>query len=445
MGATGRGHVSLMDLRSCVRALILLIVLLLPREAAAVTPLTREEQEVKRLLWDDLRQEDEAILRGDEARLRTVYALPIGADALRHALARRDFLRAWQVARGVHIDEVLVELRTPGIRFNRDGRIRVFAIVSEEFRYHHMDGPERPGRFGLGTRRWYLLERAGAKLQIRSEDYTDPLDQDTRIPGEALPSLVETHRVAALGGAPKQGTSAAQAVHYADAYCGAAPGCGNDRRYNPRYGDFNGEGGDCTNFISQTLRSAGFRKTDDWAWDARKHDGTRAWSNAQALVDYLEASGRGTVFASGTYSALVRSTPRFPSGALGAVREGDVIGYFERGRIVHLALVVGRDPSGYVLVNSHTSDRFHVPWDIGWDRTTYFHLIRVHYPKAPTSSQGRGVRSQIPLADTFASSPPIRRMPPFTETAAPYPMGRGSDPSRVSPVRGAYQYRDDTS
>lgn len=396
------------------------MMLLLPRDAAALTPLTKEEQEVKRLLWDDLRREDEAILHGDEVRLRNVYALPEAADALRHALARRDFLRAWQGARGVHIDQVGVDLRTPGIRFVGGGGIRVSAIVSEEFRYHHLDGAARFGRFGLGTRRFYLLERAGGRLRIRLEDYTDPLDQDTRIPGEALPSLQQTHRVAVLGGGPKHGTAAAQAVHYADSYCGAAPGCGNDRRYNPRFGDFNGEGGDCTNFISQTLRAAGLRKTDHWAWDPRKHDGTRAWSNAQALIDYLEASGRGSVFASGTYSDLMQSTRRFPSGALGAVRPGDVIGYSERGRIVHLALVVGRDPSGYVLVNSHTADRFHVPWDIGWDRTTHFHLVRVHYPKVPAPVvQGRGLSSQMPLADTFASSPPISRMPPWAETAVP--------------------------
>lgn len=67
------------------------MMLLLPRDAAALTPLTKEEQEVKRLLWDDLRREDEAILHGDEVRLRNVYALPEAADALRHALARRDF------------------------------------------------------------------------------------------------------------------------------------------------------------------------------------------------------------------------------------------------------------------------------------------------------------------------------------------------------------------
>jgi len=38
--------------------------------------------------------------------------------------------------------------------------------------------------------------------------------------------------------------------------------------------------------------------------------------------------------------------------------------YEEKGRLEHLAVVVARDSRGYPLVNSHTADRYRVPWDL---------------------------------------------------------------------------------
>lgn len=73
---------------------------------------------------------------------------------------------------------------------------------------------------------------------------------------------------------------------------------------------------------------------------------------------------------------------------LAQIRPGDLIGYFEGGRVVHFAVVVGYDPDGYPLVISHSADRYRVPWDLGWDRSTRFLLYHVHYPPvaAPNSS-----------------------------------------------------------
>lgn len=358
--------------------------LFLPGAACALTPLTPVEEGVKQALLAVIRQQDNALLRGDAARLRRVYVLPEATEALRHAMARRDFLHAWQATRRVRIDAVSVDLRTPGIKFTATGRVRVSAVVSEDFSYHHSGRPDAEARFGLGTRRWYVLRRVGSAWRIGSEEYTDPLDQDTRIPGEALPAQDPAISGGVASGTRVPAPAGMAAVTYADRFCGAAPGCGNQQRYNARYGDFNGEGGDCTNFISQTLRAGGFRPTASWYWDTAKHEGTRAWSNAEGLVAYLEATGRGEIVASGTYESLTRTSPRFPATPLALVGPGDIVAYRERGRVVHLAVVTGRDPSGYLLVNSHTSDRFHVPWDIGWDRSTRFHLVRLNYPvRAP--------------------------------------------------------------
>ncbi len=359
--------------------------------SGAATPLTVEEQSVKDSLRSLLRQQDDAVLRRDRRGLRTIYVQVGAGDALRHARARMHFLQAWQAARGVKIEGASVDLRTPAIRFLGKDRVRVTAFVSENFRYRSARGPALQQAFGLGTRRFYVL-RKERFWRIQAEDYTDPLDQDTRIPGEAMPAAPASRELAHRGQSVLPSLSALRAVRYADNYCGGAPGCGNDRRYNPRYNDFNGEGGDCTNFVSQTLRDAGFRQTGEWAWDARKGDGTRAWSNAEGLVAYLLDSGRAQRIGGGTYEDVTTPGQDGSPTPIARLVPGDIIGYREQGRIVHLALVVGLSPTDYVLVDSHTADRYHVPWDIGWDRRTRYVLLKLRYPEggAPALSRPGG-------------------------------------------------------
>ncbi|MFF4409915.1 amidase domain-containing protein [Streptomyces sp. NPDC001262] len=49
------------------------------------------------------------------------------------------------------------------------------------------------------------------------------------------------------------------------------------RNYNPQYRDYNGQGGDCTNFISQALKAGGWKDEAGSASDSRKW-----WSNSKA-------------------------------------------------------------------------------------------------------------------------------------------------------------------
>lgn len=58
---------------------------------------------------------------------------------------------------------------------------------------------------------------------------------------------------------------------------------------------------------------------------------------------------------------------------------GDIIAYEIRGQIYHVAVVVGKDPRGYVTIASHTSDRLYFPWDLGWDQSTVFWFIKISY------------------------------------------------------------------
>jgi len=350
--------------------------------AAPFTPLTPREQAVKRELTGLVRQEDQAILSGDERRLLAVF-LPgrEAQQALHEARERQRFLEAWSQARGVRLLSVAVSLRTPHLALRGPDRAQVFAVVSEAYTYRYLSEGQ-DGRFGLGVRHDYFLVRRGGRWRIARDYFTDPLDQDTRIPATAMPEsgadlpAAISPQVHAPPGQP--------AAAYADRFCGAAPGCGNHGLYNGQYNNYNGDGGDCTNFISQSLKAGGFREQGPWTYDRRTGEGSRAWSNADGLRDYLDGSGRAEIFARGTYAALTRPSAAFPHGAVYALRVGDLISYIERGRAVHTGIVTALDGRGVPLVDTHTSDRYHVPWDLGWDRTTRYLLWHVQYPGGRT-------------------------------------------------------------
>ena len=119
---------------------------------------------------------------------------------------------------------------------------------------------------------------------------------------------------------------------------------------------------------------------DIWYYDFSAGNGgkgSRAWTETEAFRDYLLGSAIAKCLVRGDYYTVTRPTREFPHGAINELREGDLIAYEEKGDIQHFAVIVGRDSAGYVLVNSHTADRYRVPWDLGWDRKTIFWLLEM--------------------------------------------------------------------
>ncbi len=57
------------------------------------------------------------------------------------------------------------------------------------------------------------------------------------------------------------------------------------KSYNPEFGDYNPSGGDCANFVSQTLHARGWEMNATWSNNGGQ--GTRAWVYAPALEDWL--------------------------------------------------------------------------------------------------------------------------------------------------------------
>jgi hypothetical protein len=353
-------------------------ILLTPALAPAKEPLDRAqvEQHVSELV----QVEDRAVLAGDRKLLETVF-LPgsrAAAAALKKATQRLVYLHDWARARRIQFDGVAVHVRADPIRWLGANEVKVHGAEEARYRYHHLVGHRAESWFGLGTYHWYIMTKRDGRWYLAGDTFIDPLNQDTRLTGPAIPAVIQVRPEHRMTEPLNEG--ARHALAYAARYCGAAPGCGNHLRYNPDYADFNWKGGDCSNFISQVLHAGGFRETSQWSWNAET-DGTGAWVNATRLSQYLRRSGRATLYASGTLPTLLKPDDggRTP---LDQLRPGDLIGYFERGRVVHFAIVAGFDEDGYPLVISHSADRFREPWDLGWDRTTRFLLFHVHYPSS---------------------------------------------------------------
>ena len=99
-----------------------------------------------------------------------------------------------------------------------------------------------------------------------------------------------------------------------------------------------------------------FKKTS--VWNYYKNDGSQAWVNAQSFKNFLVSCWRGSVIVYGTYDKVLKLSYK--------LLPGDIIAYEKKGKVVHISVVTGADSRGYSLVNCHNTDRYRVPWDLGW-------------------------------------------------------------------------------
>ena len=116
---------------------------------------------------------------------------------------------------------------------------------------------------------------------------------------------------------------------------------------NPRYFDFHGIGGDCTNFASQCIYAGSgvMNYTPDYGWFYISPDErSAAWSG----VEYL-------------YKFLTTNKSVGPVGndaQLNDIQLGDVI-FLNNGQMLYHTLVVtGFDSDGEILICAHTNDSY---------------------------------------------------------------------------------------
>ncbi|MDK2784314.1 MAG: hypothetical protein PWQ41_1605 [Bacillota bacterium] len=350
---------------------------LVPAFAAKSDALSRAEELLK--LRSDL------LVKGNPEELARFY-LPMESRArwaLEKEAARIHYLREWAPMRRIEFTRAKIDFTRVSVEAGeKEAGVSISAHTL--LSYRHLDRPEA-GESTLGWRtvHWIELTREGREWLVRAEWYLDPLEAASRNPtvaaaGGELKGYGQEYGSAQGDPVTNRGAYRREAaVRYADRYAGVKVGPGTGR-YNQKYRDFTGLGGDCANFVSQALadEEAG-SLPQDWNWCYVDGEGSEAWLKAEALVYHLLGTGRAVSLARGSLAEVVAAREGNTASALAALRPGDIIAYEEGGEIQHVSLVVGWDEAGYILVNSHSADRYHVPWDLGYGAETRYWLLAV--------------------------------------------------------------------
>lgn len=298
-------------------------------------------------------------------------------SAMVHEKNRSIYIHRWAEARGVKFVQSSGEIRV--IRVKNMGELTQATVVqSLQLTYRYPDNELHT--MGVGTRHLLTLKKQDGNWRVLKEWYLDPLDETPRL----IPAFAPADKNVIEGGPAIQGRKRKydreKAVRYANKYAGLANRPGTYQRYNQKYVDYTYQGGDCTNFTSQVLgdpeEGGGLPMRHEWRYKFNR-GGSVAWVRTDSLKHFLIRSGYGTLIARGTYEQVAKPTKKFPRSALAELKPGDIIGYEMNGDVDHFSVVTARDSKGYVLVNSHTADRFQVPWDLGWDKHTKFLLFRI--------------------------------------------------------------------
>jgi hypothetical protein len=312
-----------------------------------------------------------SILEYDEQMLSLLYdkEKKYGIWAYEHEVKRMKYLHMWADKQGVKFISILPK---PIIRWVKEfgEGYRLNLMVSTEYKYIYKDEPEKVNIFRIGTYHSLDIVEKDDRWVIIREWYTDPFADSLNI-GNIKAEEVKNY---ILSQKPKANLKLSErrkaAVEYADKYCGAAGTEETGYQYNKKYIDYNSRGGDCANFASQILYEGGkFKKNYTWNY---QRGGSRAWVNAHAFKNYMLYSGRASKVAYGTYSQVYKASYK--------LLPGDIVAYEKKGKVTHISVVTGEDSKGYILVNCHNTDRYRVPWDLGWsNKGIRFWLIHVHY------------------------------------------------------------------
>ncbi len=329
--------------------------------------------------WDQVlgaifERKDGILLNGNTEGLKAMYLIKERNSLWAYELEikRAEYLKDWAARQGVKFTGIKSDIVIK--RAKKVGRGYAFyVVVSTGYTYVYEDTPETENFFRIGT--YHSLDlipgNAEGVWMISREWYLDPFQDSLNhkaFEGGEVKQFVLSQSERDFSGISELRK---KAVQYADRWAGAASSGEFGYAYNPDYPNYDGRGGDCSNYVSQILHEGGFRTGG--GWNHTSNSASRSWCNASGLAGYLLWSGRGYTIKKGTYSQVYKEAYK--------LAPGDVIAYQEKGKIVHNAFVVGVDSKGYPLVNTHTTDRYHVPWDLGWnDSDIKFILIKMNYP-----------------------------------------------------------------
>lgn len=349
-------------------SIIFASIILRPSMVPALSTIFVDE-EVEKEIQQIFADRNLALLDQDKDALKKLYDQNIkyGVWAYEHELKKMKYLHAWSEKQGVDFTNVNSKVVVKWTK-EKGEKTAINLLASTEYEYRYENEPKKSNYFRIGTYHSLDLKKYSDGYKIVREWYTDPfadsLHLDERKTAKSKEYILSQEKRDMSNIIERR----KKALAYADKYCGAA--AEKEYIYNKKYKNYNPLGGDCANFASQILFEGGnFKKT--YAWRYRK-EGSKAWINAHAFKNYMIHSKRASVVAYGTYDQVYKAAYK--------LLPGDFVAYEKKGKVTHISVISGADSKGYSLVNSHNTDRFRVPWDLGFsDKKIKFWLVHVHF------------------------------------------------------------------
>ncbi|MBS4537314.1 amidase domain-containing protein [Clostridium sp. D2Q-11] len=322
------------------------------------------------IISDNIMLRNNSILSKNQEDIKKLYDLDkkYGVWAYEHEINKMKYLHKWSEKQGIKFISIK---SNPIINWVKEyeEKTTLNLTVSTEYKYVYKDDVESISTFRIGTYHLIDIQNQNDEWIIIKDWYDDPFADILSLKEEYMDNI---KKIILEGKKDNIELSERRkkAIEYADKYIGAADDGSNDYKYNKDYKNYNSLGGDCANFASQALHEGGkFEK--NYSWNYIK-DGTRAWVNAQGFKDYMIYSGRGSLIAHGDYNKVLQSSYQ--------LLPGDFIAYEKKGKVVHISMVTGIDSKGYRLVNCHNTDRYRVPWDLGFSASKIkYWFVRVNY------------------------------------------------------------------
>lgn len=234
-----------------------------------------------------------------------------------------------------------------------------------------IDPEQLTDTFGYGVNHKIMLKNNGMGYELMSDAYDEGLltGMSSSLSQKKFQELIEAkypvHNVkavskAALQSVPERSVSGYDpyaAVSYADKYA---------INYNTAYMK-NGDK-DCTNYVSQCLSRGGVPmnntgdQTTGW-WYNSKTSYSGSWITAPFNFDYFSA----------LHSSHGVDDDGYP------IIPGNPVYYDwnSDGSINHAAICVGYDSYGVPIVDSHSSDKYHVPWNYDNYGNTKYKTVKI--------------------------------------------------------------------
>jgi hypothetical protein len=331
-----------------------------------------EESYVFPIVENIIKTKNKAFIAQDEEAVKALYDMTrtSGKWACEHEIKRIRYLKNWSDKQGVVFTDINSNLVIRWTRMKDNGNMVANMLASTSYYYAYEDRPEDITLMRIGTYHLVEMTQKDGKWSIDREWYTDPFADSLELDNLKM----EQNKKFILSNEARDFSNLNPrrlgVIEYADRYCGAAASGEHGYSYNPKYKNYNSIGGDCANFASQCMHEGGkLRKNSVWNYDK---EGSMAWLSARGLYSYIVSSGRGSLIVSGNYNTVLKLSYK--------LLPGDIVAYEKNGKIAHISVVTGQDSRGYALVNCHNTDRYRVPWDLGWsNKKIKFHFIRVHY------------------------------------------------------------------